>query len=166
MTTLPQFIKLNNPEYYKAIDSKEKHLPHSNFRYNQAKQIRLPNGKIIETPFMWVGLSIIEKIDLQEQAFLQAEIEGVLSNAYDLLYQDKKGQRAELVRRLQAHDLLSKCDSGGFQLMKNGQNEKKPLTPEIVFKKQKEISSDILIQLDVPLGVGLTDKEKYARMNI
>lgn len=162
---LNQFVKFDDPKNYKDIDNESRNLSHSNCRYNQVKQIELENNKIINTPFMWVGLSIIEKIDLQEQAFLKAKIEGTLSNAYDLLYQDKKGQRAELIRRLQAHNLLSKCDSGGFQLMKNGQNEKKPLTPEIVFKKQKEINSDILIQLDVPLGVGLNDKEKYARID-
>lgn len=133
--------------------------------YNKPKSFKLPNNRTIQSPFCWMGLSIIEDTSIQQNMFHYAKIEGILTNAYDLIYQDNKQKRHNLINSLREDGLLIKCDSGGFQLMKYGNNPNKPLTISNVLQKQLEIDGDVLVQLDIPLGIGLSDKDKYQRID-
>ena len=112
--------------------------------------------------------SIIESKEFQLEVFKRAEIEAFLSNAYDLIYTDKKRVRHNIIKELQKLNLNHKMDSGGFQLMKakmNGNSSKFPLNPKIVLDKQLEVGCDIGVQLDFPFGTGLTIKQKKKRLN-
>jgi len=117
-------------------------------------EITLKNGKKLETPLNWIGLSVAESVDFQYTAFKTAGINNFLSNVYDLKYQDKKNIREELISKLVNDGLNHKVDSGGFQLLKQELTGKKKfkLTPEIVYKVQKSLKTDIAVILDVPLG--------------
>ena len=124
--------------------------------------------KEILTPLTWFGLSIIEPFDFQIEVFKKSKIEAFLSNVYDLYYSDKKGERAKLIKELQNLDIRHKVDSGGFQLMKakiKGTQNKFPLTPEMVIKKQIEVKCDCAIQLDFPFGPNLSKSQKKKRLN-
>ncbi|KKN49868.1 hypothetical protein LCGC14_0638330 [marine sediment metagenome] len=131
-------------------------------------------GKLIKekkeffTPITWFGLSIIEPLEFQLEVFKKSNIEAFLSNAYDLYYTDKKGERGRLVKQLQKLDLIHKIDSGGFQLMKaeiKGTANKFPLTPKMVLSKQVEVGCDFGVQLDFPFGPNLSKSQKKKRLN-
>ncbi len=124
--------------------------------------------KEISTPITWFGLSIIEPKEFQLEVFKRSNIEAFLSNAYDLYYTDKKGERARLIKELQKLDLSHKIDSGGFQLMKaeiKGIANKFQLTPKMVIDKQVEIECDYGVQLDFPFGPNLSTSQKKRRLN-
>ncbi|MHA1232445.1 MAG: tRNA-guanine transglycosylase [Candidatus Helarchaeota archaeon] len=123
--------------------------------------IKLKNGKIIETPINWVGLSIAESIEFHLTAFKKAGVSNFLSNVFDLLYQDKKKKRARLIELLVKEGLFHKMDSGGFQLMKQEllKNKAFNLTPEIVYETQKKCNCDIGVILDVPIGACVNEKQ-------
>ena len=140
---------------------------HKNDTINFGK-IQLDFGKSLFTPICWFGLSIIEPKEFQLEVFKKAGIEAILSNAYDLLYTDKKGVRHQIIKELQKSNLIHKMDSGGFQLMKakmNGDSSKFSLNPKIVLDKQLEVGCDIGVQLDFPFGPNLTKKQKKKRLN-
>ena len=80
--------------------------------------IKLKNNKSIQTPINWIGLSVAESVDFQFNAFKEAKVTSFMSNVYDLKYQDKKGIRNKLIKKLTHAGLNHKVDSGGFQLMK------------------------------------------------
>ncbi len=129
------------------------HITHSD-QLSRVGYIKLKNGKKIETPINWFGLSVAESSDFQFNAFKKAGVTSFLSNVYDLKYQDKKGIRDDLINRLVDDGLNHKIDSGGFQLMKQQITGKKKfdLNPEIVYEVQKTIPCDIAVVLDVPIG--------------
>ncbi len=129
------------------------HITHSD-QLSRVGYIKLKNGKKIETPINWVGLSVAESSDFQFNAFKKAGVTSFLSNVYDLKYQDKKGIRDDLINRLVDEGLNHKIDSGGFQLMKQQITGKKKfdLNPEIVYEIQKSVPCDIGVVLDVPIG--------------
>lgn len=141
-------------------------LKHSGI--NHSGELTFHNGKKLETPVCWFGLSIVEPLEFQLDVFKKSKIEAFLSNAYDLYYQDKKNVRQNLINELTHLDLRHKMDSGGFQLMKakmKGKDEKFPLTPKMVLDKQLEIGCDVGVQLDFPFGPGLDAREKKNRIN-
>lgn len=123
-----------------------------NISFEVEKESRLAKtGKVkawkreILTPFKWFGLSIIESVDFQLNVFSNNNVEGILCNAYDLLFQDKS-ERKNLVVDL-GKKLAVKCDSGGFQNMNSDTN----ISVKQVYNLQKETESDIYVQLDYPL---------------
>ncbi len=131
--------------------------------FNRIKKIQLSNNRIIETPIVWYGLSIVESISFQLEVFKKCKINAILSNAYDLLVQDKKKKRHDIIKKLQEVGLFHKMDSGGFQLMKYTMNHKKipvELTPESVYNIQKKIGCDVAVQLDCPFSPFLTGFER------
>ena len=100
------------------------------------------NGNEIITPITWFGLSIIENSQFQLEVFKKAKAEAFISNAYDLFYTDKKGERLKLIKEFQKLGLNHKIDSGGFQLMKaemKGTAKKFQLTQKMVIEKQVEV---------------------------
>lgn len=130
---------------------------------NKVGVLELPNGKKIHTPILWYGLSVVEAVEFHMEVFKKAGVKAFLSNAFDLYIQDKKNKRKRIIEQLQHEGLLHKMDSGGFQLMKYSMSGKKlplQLTPELVFKKQREIGCDIAVQLDVPLSPHLSRAEQ------
>jgi len=134
--------------------------------FSRVGVIKLKNGKTIETPINWVGLSIAESIDFQYDAFKKAGVTHFLSNVFDILYQDKKGIRDRLITRLISDGLFHKMDSGGFQLMKKSSSNKSKfnLTPEIVYQVQKKSQCDIGVILDIPIGVGINEREDFKKI--
>lgn len=100
----------------------------------------------ISTPTIWFGLSVIEKYDFQHTVLSVNNTECFLANAYDLLFQDKNGERRRLIRDL-ATKMCFKCDSGGFQTTKR----ETKLTVKQVYPLQRELECDIAVQLDFPL---------------
>jgi len=138
----------------------------SNYKYNHIGILNLLNFKKIETPIIWYGLSIIESIEFQFEVFKRANIKSFLSNAYDLLIQDKKQKRETLIKTLVQAGFFHKMDSGKFQIMKNriiGKQVPIKFNQNITFQKQLEICCDIAVQLDVPLSPNLTkDEQKKA----
>ncbi|MHA1268929.1 MAG: tRNA-guanine transglycosylase [Candidatus Helarchaeota archaeon] len=115
----------------------------------------------IKTPLSWFGLSVIESIDFQKNAFRESKIEAFLGNAYDYIFQDKKHRRLELSKQLVKDGLLFKCDSGGFQKSKKDID----LKVEKVYELQKELKCDIAVQLDFPFNPNnLRDSKR--RLNI
>ncbi|MHA1196098.1 MAG: tRNA-guanine transglycosylase [Promethearchaeota archaeon] len=129
-------------------------------------KIKLYNNKVLNTPLCWFGLSIIENQEFQLSVFKKAKIEAFLSNAYDLYYLDKLKKRKDLIKILQKIDIAHKMDSGGFQLMKNHNSERKlKLTPKMVLEKQLEFGCDLGVQLDVPFTPDLSKSEKMKRIN-
>lgn len=132
------------------------------YEFNHLGKIFLPDGKIIETPIIWYGLSVVESVDFQIEVFEKTGINAILSNVYDLLVQDKKARRRELIEHFQLKGFHHKMDSGGFQLMKYELMAKKipiKLTPELVYETQTQYGCDLAIQLDVPLSPNLTKAE-------
>ena len=129
------------------------HIAHSD-HLSRVGYIKLKNGKKIETPINWIGLSVAESSDFQFNTFKEAGVTSFLSNAYDLKYQDKKGIRDTLIHRLVDEGLNHKIDSGGFQLMKQeiAGKQKFELTPEIAYNVQKNTPCDIGVILDHPIG--------------
>ena len=101
-------------------------IQHQTNRYNRTGTLDIWNGKQIQTPIAWFGLSVIESPDIMHESFTKAKIEAFISNIFDLTYQDNKGKRKEIIQRLTKEGMLHKCDSGGFQMMKvlNSQMEK------------------------------------------
>lgn len=93
-------------------------IEHKGDNYCRTGYITTWNNKKIKTPVTWFGLSVIESPEFVFKAFKESKIEAFLSNAYDLLYQDKKKERHELIEKLCSNGLYHKMDSGGFQLMK------------------------------------------------
>ena len=141
---------------------------HKTAGINHLGKLRFHNTRSNNTPTCWFGLSIIESEEFQLEVFKRARIEAFLSNAYDLNYTDKKGDRLNIVNKLQELKLSHKMDSGGFQLMKakmNGNSSKFPLNPKIVLDKQLEVGCDIGVQLDFPFGPELTKNQKKKRLN-
>ncbi len=136
------------------------HITHSD-QFSRVGYIKLKNGKKIETPVNWVGLSVAESSDFQFNAFKEAGVTSFLSNVYDLKYQDKKGIRKDLIHRLVEEGLNHKIDSGGFQLMKQQITGKKKfdLNPENVYEIQKSVPCDIGVILDVPIGTESRDEK-------
>jgi len=129
------------------------HITHSD-QLGRVGYIKLKNGKKIETPINWIGLSVAESSNFQFNAFKDAGVTSFLSNVYDLKYQDKKGIRDDLLKRLVDEGLNHKVDSGGYQLMKQQITGKKKfdLNPENVYEIQKSVPCDIGVILDVPIG--------------
>ncbi len=107
----------------------------------------------IMTPVIWFGLSVIENYNFQYEALTVNEVECFLCNAYDLLFQDKNGERKKLVRNL-SEKIALKCDSGGFQTMTR--NVK--ISVDQVYSLQCELGCDLAVQLDFPLNP-LANKE-------
>jgi len=107
----------------------------------------------IMTPVIWFGLSVIENYNFQYRALMVNEVECFLCNAYDLLFQDKNGERKQLVRSL-SKKIALKCDSGGFQIMTR--NVK--ISVDQVYSLQRELECDLAVQLDFPLNP-LANKE-------
>ncbi|KKN29118.1 hypothetical protein LCGC14_0847420 [marine sediment metagenome] len=135
---------------------------------NQKGKIIFHNGKELETPTCWFGLSLIESKEFQLEVFKKANIEAFLSNAYDLYYTDKKKERQKLIKELQRLEICHKMDSGGFQLMKaeiSGKAHKFPLNQRLVLNKQLEIQCECGVQLDFPFGPNLNKKQKFKRLN-
>jgi len=62
--------------------------------------------------------------------------------------------------------LYHKVDSGGFQLMKQELIGKRNylLTPEIVYEVQKNLTCDIGVSLDVPIGTSSNIKNNYKKI--
>ena len=115
--------------------------------YSRLAKVRF-NSKEIETPFLWLCLSTGESIDFQKEVFKSNNIEGVMTNAYDLMYQDTKNERQNLLKELRnKNNIKIKCDSGGFQNL----TKKKELDQKEVFLIQTKINADIAVQLDYPL---------------
>ena len=129
--------------------------------------ITLKNKKKIETPINWIGLSIAESVDFQYNAFKEAKITNFMSNVYDLKFQDKKGIRDKLITKLINSGLHHKIDSGGFQIMKQEILGKKNtnLTPEIAYEIQSNLSCDIGVVLDVPIGTSNDIKANYKKID-
>ncbi len=94
---------------------------HQADKYSRVGELRVQGNRTLRTPFMWTGLSVIEPVDSQERAFRIARIQGFLSNVYDLLYQDKKGDRRNLCSRLMAQGLFHK-DPISTNSIKNGKD--------------------------------------------
>jgi tRNA-guanine family transglycosylase len=101
----------------------------------------------ISTPTIWFGLSVIENYDFQHKVFSVNKVECFLANAYDLLFQDKNGERKKLIKDL-ATKMCFKCDSGGFQTTKR----EIKLAVDQVYSLQRELECDIAVQLDFPLN--------------
>jgi len=129
--------------------------------------IKLKNGRSIETPINWIGLSVAESADFQFDVFKEAGVKNFLSNVYDLKYQDKKGIRQGLISRLSNEGLFHKVDSGGFQLMKQeiAGKIKFELTPEIAYNVQKNMLCDIGVILDHPIGTINDDSQIYKKID-
>lgn len=142
------------------------HITHSD-QLSRVGYIKLKNGKKIETPINWIGLSVAESSDFQFKAFKEAGVTSFLSNVYDLKYQDKKGIRDDLINRLVNEGLNHKIDSGGFQLMKQQITGKKQfdLNPENVYEIQKSIPCDIGVILDVPIGTESVEVNIYKKID-
>lgn len=138
-------------------------INHKSDSYTRNSTITFAGGRKAETPIMWIGLSVAESKEHQENLFSEANAEAFLSNAYDLLYQDKNRRRHDLIESLTKQGLLHKCDSGGFQLMKKPDLQ---LSQTQVFEKQKEIDPDIYVQLDCPLGVSDDKADNLKRINM
>ena len=139
----------------------------NNTGINHLGKLITKKKKEISTPITWFGLSIIEPKEFQLEVFKESNIEAFLSNAYDLYYTDKKGERARLIKELQKLGLRHKIDSGGFQLMKaeiKGTANKFQLTPKMVIDKQVEIECDYGVQLDFPFGPNLSKSQKKKRL--
>lgn len=149
-------MKMNEMSNQKSTLNFKYDIKHKVDSYTRNSKITFADERNAETPIMWVGLSIIETKEQQEKIFTEAKAEAFLSNAYDLLYQDKKGKRHELIDSLTQKGLLHKCDSGGFQLMKNPTLN---LTQSKVFEKQQELNPNVYVSLDYPLGI-INDKNK------
>jgi len=101
----------------------------------------------IMTPVIWFGLSVIENYNFQYRALTVNEVECFLCNAYDLIFQDKNGERKELVRNL-SKKIALKCDSGGFQTMTRNVQ----ISVDQVYSLQDELECDLAVQLDFPLN--------------
>jgi len=122
--------------------------------------VKIGDKKFV-TPFLWLGLSIIESTDFQYNIFMKNNVEGILINAYDLKFQDTKGLRKDLIEKLRKSNLLIKCDSGGFQQSKQEIN----MDQSEVYKIQSDVKADIAIQLDFPLKPGSSKIHNYKRID-
>ena len=128
--------------------------------YSRLAQVKF-NGKMIESPFLWLCLSTGESIEFQKKVFKSNNIEGVMTNAYDLMYQDIQNGRQNLLEELQdKNNVKIKCDSGGFQNL----TKKKELDQKEVFLIQKKINADISVQLDYPLLPEASEKTNLRRI--
>ena len=116
--------------------------------------------KEVNTPAIWFGLSVIENYEFQHTVLSVNNVECFLANAYDLLYQDKNGERKRLVKHLSTKMRL-KCDSGGFQTSKREIG----LTVNQVYSIQQEIECDIAVQLDFPLSPQASRASNQRRIN-
>ncbi|MGQ9641604.1 MAG: tRNA-guanine transglycosylase [Candidatus Bathycorpusculaceae bacterium] len=114
----------------------------------------------ISTPTIWFGLSVIENYDFQHEVLSVNKVECFLANAYDLLFQDKNGERKRLIRDL-ATKMCFKCDSGGFQTTKR----KTELTVDHVYSLQRELECDIAVQLDFPLNPQASKESNRSRVD-
>lgn len=103
--------------------------------------------KKLPTPFLWFGLSNRESVVFQKTVFESAMIEGIMANAYDLMFQDRTGSRTEMVKELSRSGLVVKCDSGGYQILKRG----KKIDRSKVLRFQEDLNCDLMVQLDYPI---------------
>lgn len=119
-------------------------IDHRNDKYCHIGTLKTWNGKKISTPVMWFGLSVIESPQFVFKAFKQSKVEAFLSNVYDLKYQDKKGERFQLIKDLVNEGLFHKMDSGGFQLMKSFM-----ILSQKINSKLKTNSSNKIKEIDI-----------------